>query len=191
MPPESISSQTATIQKPINVPPPISQTSTQTPTPSNNSAPSDSFSTNPIEQYKQFLREGVNMDSKTVQNFLTENGLTNDPRIKEIKEKKVKDLEKLHQYVLDGFDQGHNLVQELLSNSTLSPREISHAINTATIKRETGELFSEKSLTLHAVCLNPLGMMLGGPLVTTIHDVPKGWNIGTSALSEGWSWLTE
>ncbi len=83
MPPESISSQTInTIQPPTNIPPSISQTDKSTSTPSSSTSSPDSFSGNPIEQYKQFLREGVDMDYKTVKNFLTENNLTNDPRIK-------------------------------------------------------------------------------------------------------------
>lgn len=151
----------------------------------------DSFEPDLIEQFKSFLREGISPDTKTVKDFLAENNLTNDPKIKEILEGRNKDLKKLNQYILDGLESSHPLIQKLLSNSALSQREIKHVINTATIQRETGELFSQKSIGLHVAALNPLGLMLGGALVTTIHDAPRGWNIFTSTLSEGWSLLTD
>ncbi|OGI19126.1 MAG: hypothetical protein A3B68_08010 [Candidatus Melainabacteria bacterium RIFCSPHIGHO2_02_FULL_34_12] len=104
-----------------------------------------------------------------------------------------KQSKQLSELVTTGFDRSSTDedVKKFFENCILTERETSSIINRGTISRETGELFTGKSIGLHIAALNPLGLMLGGPIVTTIHDVPRGWNIFTSTLSEGWGWLTE
>ncbi|GEM_PF-6855777 len=108
-------------------------------------------------------------------------------------EKQSKQLKEL---VATGFDKSSTDedVKRFFENCILTKRETSSIINTGTISRESGELFSKKSLGLHAAALNPISLMLGGglgPAVTAVHDVPRGWNIFTSTVSETWNWLTE